>query len=117
MDKQSFVATIRDWLACDAELAELQRRSRELRAKRNELGAVVMEEMENNNLTLLDTGSAHVRIARTRRRQPLTKKYLETRLAEMFGAGTDAYKAATTNILESRPVKEHKELKAKPTKT
>lgn len=117
MDKQSFVSTIRDWLACDAELAELQRRSREIRAKRNEMGAVVMEEMENNNLTLLDTGSAHLRIAHTRRRQPLTRKYLESRLADMFGLGTDAYKAATTNILESRPVKEHKELKAKQTKT
>ncbi len=33
MDKQSFVSTIRDWLACDAELARLQRQARELREK------------------------------------------------------------------------------------
>lgn len=117
MDKATFATTVREWLACDTELTKLQRQAKNLRERKKELGAVVMQEMERNNLTLLDTGTNHLRIAHTRRKQPLTRKYLESRLAALFGAGTDMYKQAEENILNNRPVKEHKELKAKTTKS
>ena len=117
MEKGQFVGNIREWLMCDAQLAKLQQQARELRKKKKELGLVVMNEMENQNLTLLDTGTTHLRIARTKRKQPLTRKYLMDRLAHMFGAGTDACKTAEESLLNSRPVVEHKELKAKFTKT
>ena len=117
MEKHRFVSTVRDWLACDAELTKLQRATKELRARKKELGDVVMQEMEEQNLTLLDTGSTHLKITKTRRKQPLTRKYLEGRLAEMFGPGTDMYKQAEEEILNKRPIKEHKELKARTTKS
>jgi len=116
MDQQQFVNSIREWLMCDAELANLQRKARELRARKKELGAVVIREMEDKNVQGLDTGGAQLRVATTRRKQPLTKKYLEDKLAEMFGKGTDAYKTAEDKIINSRPIKEQKELKAKKTK-
>jgi len=116
MDKQLFVGTVREWLACDAELAKLQQQARELRERKKKLGAVVIRELEEKNLQGLDTGTAQLRVATTRRRQPLTKKYLESKLAEMFGSGTDAYKAAEDKLINSRPIKEQKELKAKKTK-
>ena len=117
MDQANFIDTVRQWLACDAELTKLQRQAKEVRERKKELGAVVMHEMEQNNLTLLDTGTSHLRIAHTRRRQPLTRKYLESRLAALFGPGTDMYKQTEEQILNNRPVKEHKELKAKMTKS
>ena len=116
MDRQLFAGAIRDWLACDAELRELQKRSRELRNRRKELGKVVVAEMEVNNVTMLDTGAAHLRVATTKRKQPLTKRYLESRLAAMYGPGTEAYRQAEDTILNSRPITEHKELKLKPMK-
>lgn len=116
MDQQQFIVAVRDWLACDAELTKLQRQAKELRAHKKELGGTVMSEMESKNLNVLDTGSTLLRVTHTRRKQPLTRKYLETRLAEMFGTGTDAYKTAEENILNNRPVKDHKELKARITK-
>jgi len=116
MNQQQFVTNIREWLTCDAELAKLQRHARELRARKKELGAVVIREMEEKNVQGLDTGGAQLRVATTRRKQPLTKKYLEGKLVEMFGKGTDAYKAAEDKIINSRPIKEQKELKAKKTK-
>lgn len=117
MNQATFVDTIREWLACDAELTKLQRQAKELRARKKELGTVVMQEMETNNLTLLDTGTTHLRIARTRRRQPLTRKYLEAQLASMFGQGSDLYKRAEDTLLNNRPVTEHKELKSKISKS
>lgn len=116
MDQQQFVSTVREWMTCDAELAKLQRQARELRMRKKELGAVVIRELEEKNLQGLDTGTAQLRVATTRRKQPLTKKYLEGKLAEMFGKGTDAYKTAEDKIINSRPIKEQKELKAKKTK-
>jgi uncharacterized protein with von Willebrand factor type A (vWA) domain len=115
MNQQEFIDTVREWLTCDMELTKLQRHAKELRERKKELGALVIDEMEEKNLNTLDTGSTLVRVTKTRRKQPLTRKYLEARLAEMFGAGSDAYKAAEDNILNNRPVKEHKELKAKST--
>lgn len=117
MDQEQFISSVRDWLTCDMELTKLQRQAKELRARKKELGVAVIDEMERKNLNTLDTGNTLLRVAKTRRKQPLTRKYLQTRLAEMFGPGTDAYHTAEDNILNNRPTKEHKELKAKPTIT
>ena len=113
MDQQEFVTAVRQWLAYDKELSSLQKQAKQLRNEKKELEKLVMTEMENQNLTLLDTGSTHLRIAKSNRKQPLTRKFVEAQLAQLFGAGTDAYKAAENSLITNRPIKEHKELKAK----
>ncbi len=116
MNQEDFVSAVRQWLSFDAELAKLQKQAKDLRAQKKELGTLVMQEMENQNLTLLDTGSSHLRISKSNRKQPLTRKFVEAQLAQLFGQNTEAYKAAEESLITNRPVKEHKELKAKITK-
>ena len=116
MDQEDFVTAVRQWLSFDTELNLLQKQAKELRTQKKELGMLVMQEMEKQNLTLLDTGSTHLRIAKSNKKQPLTRKFVEAQLAQLFGQGTEAYKAAEDSLIKNRPVKEHKELKAKITK-
>jgi hypothetical protein len=79
----SFESTIKDWIAVDKEMRELNAKMHELRAKRGELDKQIITYSEDRNTRTFKYGEVKMRVVGTNVAESLTFKYLEKCLSEM----------------------------------
>lgn len=101
----SFESTVKDWIAVDKEMRELNAKIHELRAKRNELDAQIITYSEDRNAKIFKYGDVKMRVVGTNSAESLTFKYLERCLSEMVKNETQV-KQMIEYIKRNRTIKQ-----------
>lgn len=79
----SFESCVKDWIAVDKELHELNAKIHQLRAKRNELDKEIISHSGNMDAKAFKYGGVKMRVVDTNTAESLTFRYLEKCLSDM----------------------------------
>ncbi len=115
--KELLVNSIKDWIAINNKMNELQKVMKDLRLKKKQLTDTLIKIMENNEIDGIDINNGKLVYRKNKVKAPINKDYLLKMLDNYF----EKYPEIDTNdvgsfILENRPTKETATLSIKQSK-
>tara|TARA_Y100001970_G_scaffold293851_1_gene443861 strand:+ start:5734 stop:6093 length:360 start_codon:yes stop_codon:yes gene_type:complete len=115
--KELLVNSIKDWIAINNKMNELQKVIKDLRLKKKQLTDTLIKIMENNEIDGIDINNGKLVYRKNKVKAPINKDYLLKMLDNYF----EKYPEIDTNdvgsfILENRPIKETATLSIKQSK-
>ena len=115
--KELLVNSIKDWIAINNKMNELQKVMKDLRLKKKQLTDTLIKIMENNEIDGIDINNGKLVYRKNKVKAPINKDYLLKMLDNYF----EKYPEIDTNdvgsfILENRPIKETATLSIKQSK-
>ena len=115
--KELLVNSIKDWIAINNKMNELQKVMKDLRLKKKKLTDTLIKIMENNEIDGIDINNGKLVYRKNKVKAPINKDYLLKMLDNYF----EKYPEIDTNdvgsfILENRPIKETATLSIKQSK-
>ena len=115
--KQILISTIKEWVAINSKINELQKQMKELRNSKKQLSDTLITVMENNEIDRFDINNGKLVYRKNKVKAAINKDYLLKMLDNYF----KEYPEIDTNdvgnfILENRPIKENSTLVIKQNK-
>ena len=115
--KELLVNSIKEWIAINNKMNELQKVVKDLRLKKKQLTDTLIKIMENNEIDGIDINNGKLVYRKNKVKAPINKDYLLKMLDNYF----EKYPEIDTNdvgsfILENRPIKETATLTIKQSK-
>ena len=115
--KELLVNSIKEWIAINNKMNELQKVMKDLRLKKKQLTDTLIKIMENNEIDGIDINNGKLVYRKNKVKAPINKDYLLKMLDNYF----EKYPEIDTNdvgsfILENRPIKETATLSIKQSK-
>tara|TARA_B100001175_G_scaffold309320_1_gene310838 strand:+ start:308 stop:667 length:360 start_codon:yes stop_codon:yes gene_type:complete len=115
--KQILINTIKEWVAINFKINELQKQMKELRNSKKQLSDTLITVMENNEIDRFDINNGKLVYRKNKVKAAINKDYLLKMLDNYF----KEYPEIDTNdvgnfILENRPIKENSTLVIKQNK-
>ena len=115
--KAILVNTIKEWIALNSEITQLQKTMREFKAKKKLLTTSLVSVMENNEIDRFDTKNGRLMYKKTKVKAPINRDYLLKMLDDYFKNDPDVdTNEIGTFILENRPIRENSSLVIKENK-
>tara|TARA_B100001175_G_scaffold22576_1_gene16914 strand:+ start:6901 stop:7260 length:360 start_codon:yes stop_codon:yes gene_type:complete len=105
--KEKLVNSIKEWIAINNKMNELQKVIKDLRTKKKQLSDSLIKIMENNEIDGIDINNGKLVYRKNKVKAPINKDYLLKMLDNYF----EKYPEIDTQdvgsfILENRPIKE-----------
>tara|TARA_B100000989_G_C19472226_1_gene441247 strand:- start:777 stop:1136 length:360 start_codon:yes stop_codon:yes gene_type:complete len=115
--KQILINTIKEWVAINSKINELQKQLKEFRNNKKQLSDTLIKVMENNEIDRFDINNGKLVYRKNKVKAAINKDYLMKMLDNYF----KEYPEIDTNdvgnfILENRPIKENSTLVIKENK-
>jgi hypothetical protein len=87
----SFQDNIKDWVAVDNRIKNLNGEIKQLRTQKNERAQIIMNYVESNNLSnaIVNISDGKLRFTETKQKEPLTFKYIEACLSKCIAGEKD----------------------------
>ena len=109
--KELLVNTIKEWIAVNNKLTQMQKSMKELRGSKKQLSDTLISVMENNEIDRFDINNGKLVYRKSKVKGPINKDYLLKMLENYF----KEYPEVDTNdvgsfILDNRPIKENQTL-------
>ena len=105
--KELLINTIKEWVAINNKVNEIQKLLKDLRGKKKQLSDSLIKIMENNEIDGIDINNGKLVYRKNKVKAPINKDYLLKMLDNYF----DKYPEIDTSdvgsfILDNRPIKE-----------
>mgnify|MGYP001387038020 FL=1 len=105
--KEQLVNSIKEWIAINSKMIELQKVLKDLRLKKKKISDNLIKIMENNEIDGIDINNGKLVYRKNKVKAPINKDYLLKMLDNYF----EKYPEIDTQdvgsfILENRPIKE-----------
>ena len=100
--KEQLVGYVKEWVALDEEMKQLQKVMREKRLKKKELNDVLIEIMKNNEIDCFDTNNGKLLYSVSKTNKSITKKMLFETLQKYFDNDDEKVNEMASFILENR---------------
>ena len=109
--KEQLVNSIKEWIAINSKMIELQKVLKDLRFKKKHISDNLIKIMENNEIDGIDINNGKLVYRKNKVKAPINKDYLLKILDNYF----DKFPEIDTNdvgafILDNRPIKERPSL-------
>ena len=115
--KEVLISNIKEWIAITNKMTELQKAVKDLRTKKKNISASLIDIMEDNDIDGIDINNGKLVYKKTKVKAPINKDYLLTMLDNYFKKNPEIDTQDVGNyILENRPVKETPSLSIKTNK-
>lgn len=100
--KDQLVSYVKDWVAVDEEMKQLQHVMREKRKKKKELNDVLINIMKQNDIECFNTKNGRLLYSVSKTKKSITKKMLFETLTKYFDNDDAKVNEMASFILESR---------------
>jgi hypothetical protein len=100
--KEQLVSYVKEWVAIDEEMKQLQKVMREKRQKKKELNDVLIGVMKQNEIECFDTKNGKLLYSVNKTKKSITKKMLFETLQKYYQNDEDKANEIAAFILESR---------------
>ena len=100
--KEQLVSYVKEWVAIDEEMKQLQKVMREKRQKKKELNDVLIGVMKQNEIECFDTKNGKLLYSVNKTKKSITKKMLLETLQKYYQNDEDKANEIAAFILESR---------------
>lgn len=100
--KEQLVSYVKEWVAIDEEMKQLQKIMREKRQKKKELNDVLIGVMKQNEIECFDTKNGKLLYSVNKTKKSITKKMLFETLQKYYQNDEDKANEIAAFILESR---------------
>lgn len=100
--KEQLVSYVKEWVAIDEEMKQLQKIMREKRQKKKELNDVLIGVMKQNEIECFDTKNGKLLYSVNKTKKSITKKMLFETLQKYYKNDEDKANEIAAFILESR---------------
>jgi hypothetical protein len=106
--KEILINTIKEWIAVNKKMTEIQRVLKEYRLKKKQLSDTLISVMENNEIDRFDINNGKLVYRKNKVKAPINKDYLMKMLDNYFVKYPEIdTQDVGSFIMENRPVKEN----------
>ena len=113
IEKNKLLNIIKEWILNDNQLKQLQKLTKERRENKKMLTAVLVEEMNKNNVDEYKTTDGKLIKTSHKTKKPITKGYLSTCLEKIYKSNPEEGKKILEFIDENREIKIKENIKLK----
>ena len=82
--KEELIALIKEWIACDNKLKQLQKSAKEIRIEKKKLTESLVNVMKDNEIDCFDINDGKLVYKQNKVKTPLSKKHLMTALLTYY---------------------------------
>jgi hypothetical protein len=100
--KEQLVSYVKEWVAVDEDMKQLQSVMREKRKKKKELNDVLINIMKQNEIECFNTKNGKLLYSVSKTKKSITKKMLFETLQKYFNNDDDKVNEVASFILENR---------------
>ena len=105
--KELLVNTIKEWVAINNKMSEIQKLLKDLRGKKKQLSDSLIKIMENNEIDGIDINNGKLVYRKNKVKAPINKDYLLKMLDNYFEKYPEIDTSDVSSfILDNRPIKE-----------
>jgi hypothetical protein len=105
--KELLVNTIKEWVAINNKMNEIQKLLKDLRGKKKQLSDSLIKIMENNEIDGIDINNGKLLYRKNKVKAPINKDYLLKMLDNYFEKYPEIDTSDVSSfILDNRPIKE-----------
>lgn len=100
--KEQLITNVKEWLALEEEIKNMQKQMREKRNRKKELNEILIKIMKTNDIECFDTSNGKLLHVVNKSKKPLTKKFLISTLENYYQNDIEKAKELSEFILNNR---------------
>jgi hypothetical protein len=113
MDKEILISNVRDWIAIDNDIKNMQKLMKVKRKEKKALTENLVTVMKTNDIHCFDISDGKLMFTQNKVKAPLSKKHLLKSLTEYFKNDPQQISELSKHILDSREEKIRENIKRK----
>jgi hypothetical protein len=111
--KEELIATIKDWIKIDNDIAKLKSDIKEKNTKKKILTNSIVSVMKTNSIDCFDINGGALMYKQKKTKKPISAKFLLTELQKYYNEQPEVAKELTKHLLDNREESIKEEIKRK----
>ena len=111
--KEELIATIKDWIKIDNDIAKLKSDIKEINTKKKLLTNSIVSVMKTNSIDCFDINGGALMYKQKKTKKPISAKFLLTELQKYYNEQPEVAKELTKHLLDNREESIKEEIKRK----